>query len=151
MGNERTMRDTERNWAWLTMAIVSVIALLMWLSVLIWPAGAVDNGQYEGVDPQIRSWFNGVKSKQGVPCCSMADGHRTDFKVDAWGHYFVPIADVPSGPNPVWILVPPEAVITSQGNPNDAAIVWYVRQEPPPLSGAQPTIHIRCFVPVGGV
>jgi hypothetical protein len=106
-------------------------------------ASAFDNGQYENIDPNIRSWFRGVKSHNGVPCCSMADGHPTDFKVDEGGHYFVPISGIPNGPDPVWIVVPPEAVITSQGNPNDTAIVWYVRQE----TG----IFIRCFVPVGGV
>lgn len=124
--------------------IVAVIMFVMWLSVLIWPARAFDNGQYEGVDPQIRSWFEGVKSKNGVPCCSMADGHRTDFKVDESGVYFVPIANE-------WVRVPPEAVITSQGNPNDAAIVWYVKQGAAPLSGKSDTYHVRCFVPVGGV
>lgn len=104
-------------------------------------AHAIDNGQYEGVDPQIRSWFEGVKSKNGVPCCSMADGHQTDFKVDGGGIYFVPIADE-------WVRVPPEAVITSQGNPNDRAIVWYVTQG---QSSGKPHFFIRCFVPVGGV
>lgn len=145
------MSDTERNWAWLTMAIISVIALLMWLSVVIWPAHAFDSGQYEGVDPQLRSWFKGVKSKNGVPCCDMADGHQTDFKVDEAGHYFVPIAEVQDGLNPVWMRVPDNAVITSQGNPNDRAVVWYVRQGPPPIPGGPPNVFIRCFVPVGGV
>jgi hypothetical protein len=42
-----------------------------------------------------------------------------------------------------WHLVPPEAVITSQGNPNDTAIVWYVKQG----TGW----FVRCFVPISGV
>lgn len=136
-----TDRNQERL---LTGAIYAAIAFVAWLSVMWFPARAFDNGQYEGVDPQIRSWFNGVKSKNGVPCCSMADGHRTDFKVDERGIYFVPIENE-------WIRVPPEAVITSQGNPNDAAIVWYVKQGAAPLSGLKDTYYVRCFVPVGGV
>ena len=104
---------------------------------------AFDNGQYENVDPNIRSWFKGVRSPHSVPCCDIADGHPTDYKTDEGGHYFVPILGIPNGPDPAWILVPPEAVITSQGNPNDTAIVWYVRQ--------QGGIHIRCFVPTSGV
>lgn len=95
-----------------------------------------DSGQYEGVDPNIRSWFKSVKSKNGVPCCDMSDGHKTDFKTDDRGHYFVPIEGE-------WYIVPPEAVITSQGNPNDTAIVWYVKQ--------RDGIYVRCFVPTSGV
>lgn len=108
---------------------------------LVTRAHAFDSGQYEGVDPQIRSWFESVKSRNGVPCCSMADGHQTDFKVDGGGIYFVPIESE-------WVRVPPEAVITSQGNPNDRAIVWYVTQG---QSSGKPHFFIRCFVPVGGV
>jgi hypothetical protein len=99
-------------------------------------AQAMDNGQYEGVDPATRSWFKSVRSPNGVPCCDIADGHKTEFKTDAQGHYFVPIEGE-------WHLVPPEAVITSQGNPNDTAIVWYVKQG----TGW----FVRCFVPTSGV
>jgi hypothetical protein len=133
-----TDRNQERL---LTGAIIAAVTLVSWLSVIWFPAHAIDNGQWEGVDPQIRSWFNSVKSKNGVPCCSMADGHPTDFKVDEVGIYFVPIEGE-------WTRVPPEAVITSQGNPNDTAIVWWVRQG---QSNGQPHYHVRCFVPVGGV
>lgn len=142
---------TDRNQArMLTGAIYAVVAVVAWLSVIWFPAHARElyAGQFDDVDPATRAWFKGVKSKNGVPCCDMSDGHPTDFKVDEGGHYFVPIADVPNGPNPVWILVPPEAVITSQGNPNDRAYVWYVKQG---QQDGQPRFFIRCFVPVGGV
>lgn len=124
-----------------TMLLIAGIAFLAFVSVLIWPAHAIDTGQYEGVDPATRSWFKSVKSKSGVPCCDMSDGHPTDFKVDEGGIYFVPIAGE-------WTRVPPEAVITSQGNPNDTAIVWYVAQG---QSNGMPHYHVRCFVPIGGV
>ena len=44
------------------------IALLACLSV---PAGAAlvfDNGQYENVPAEIRSWFKSVIAPNGVPC-----------------------------------------------------------------------------------
>lgn len=108
-----------------------VVALFPWYAL------AFDSGQYEGVDSDIRAWFKSVRSPHGVPCCDMSDGHKTEFKTDDKGHYFVPIYGE-------WHLVPPEAVITSQGNPNDTAIVWYVRQGPD-------SVYIRCFVPTSGV
>jgi hypothetical protein len=101
-------------------------------------------GQFDGLDPATRSWFKSVRSPHGVPCCDIADGHLTDFKVDEGGHYFVPISGIPNGPDPTWVLVPPEAVILNVGNPYDKAVVWYV------INGPE-SIYIRCFVPTGGV
>jgi hypothetical protein len=40
-------------------------------------AYAFDNGQYENVPADIRAWFKGVMSPNGVPCCDISDGHRT--------------------------------------------------------------------------
>jgi hypothetical protein len=77
-----------------------------------------------------------------VPCCDIADGHRTSFRADASGHYWVPINTEDSA-DP-WVLVPPEAVVTDAGNPTDSAIVWFVPQ-------GKGNFYIRCFVPAGGV
>jgi hypothetical protein len=101
-----------------------------------------NNGQFDNLDPATRSWFKGVKSPHGVPCCDIADGHKTAFKTDSEGHFFVPLnSDDPEDP---WILVPPESIVYGAGNPYEEAIVWYVRNNPG-------EIYIRCFVPVGGV
>lgn len=130
----------------LVIAFAASIGALLFL-VLPRPSHARElyAGQFDNIDPATRSWFNGVKAPSGVLCCDIADGHLTDFKVDESGHYFVPLPNDPStGPNPMWVLVPPEAVITSQGNPNERAVVWYVLQGPG-------MYHIRCFVPIGGV
>jgi hypothetical protein len=91
-------------------------------------AEAFDNGQYENVDPNIRSWFKGVRSPHGVPCCDIADGHRTTYDMRSDNHYWVPI----------------EAIVHNAGNPVGEAVVWYVRQGPD-------SVYIRCFVPGGGV
>lgn len=99
-------------------------------------------GQFDNVDPATRAWFKSVKSPHGVPCCDIADGHMTDYKTDAQGHFFVPInSDDPEDP---WVLVPPEAVVYDAGNPYEKAVVWFVRDAPG-------SIYIRCFVPTGGV
>jgi hypothetical protein len=44
----------------------------------------------ETVPDHIRSWFNSVQSPKGVPCCDIADGHRTDYNMRA-DEYWVPI------------------------------------------------------------
>jgi hypothetical protein len=80
-------------------------------------AGAMDREELKDVPPQIRQWFEAQKSPSGKPCCSYADGHRTNFEIRG-DSYWVPI-------NGVWMSVPPEAVIFDQGNPFAEAVVWY--------------------------
>jgi hypothetical protein len=95
---------------------------------------ARDNGQFGNVPPEIRAWFKSVKSHAGVPCCDIADGHRTDYDMRE-SRYWVPI-------NGQWMMVPPEAVVDDSGNPTGDAVVWY--------SESNGTVYIRCFVPGGG-
>ena len=106
------------------------------LCLITTPASSFDNGQWDGIDPATRNWFRGVRSPHGVPCCDIADGHRTKWDMKD-NHYWVPI-------NGKWREVPPEAVVKNAGNPFDDAVVWYVQQ------GAD-SYHIRCFVPASEV
>jgi hypothetical protein len=108
----------------------SVLAAL----VVCTPAAAHDNGQFTNVAPAVRTWFHNVRSPRGIPCCDIADGHRTDFDMRE-NRYWVPI-------NGTWLPVPPEAVLTDVGNPVGDAVVWYSTY------GEQ--VIIRCFVPGDG-
>lgn len=92
---------------------------------------AVDRGQFGDVPQDIRDWFKRQRSPAGVPCCDIADGHRTQYDIRD-GAYWVPI-------DGVWWQVPEKAVIRGAGNPVGEAIVWYVDH-----GGA---IVISCFVP----
>jgi hypothetical protein len=96
---------------------------------------AVDRGQFKDVPEEIRAWFKGVTGPNGVPCCDVADGHRTRYDVRD-GDYWVPV-------DGIWIPVPGAAVIRNTGNPIGDAVVWYVRYEG--------TVVIRCFVPASEV
>jgi hypothetical protein len=120
-------------------------------------AHAFDNGQYGEVPDDIRSWFKSVRSPNGVPCCDIADGHRTTWdKRTGDDRYWVPIEGE-------WTPVPPEAVVHDAGNPTGEAVVWYVKmQGNPPVAredgrerpdgpDQSKKYHIRCFVPGGGV
>jgi len=107
------------------------LVLFVSLTFFTGAAHAVDRGQFENVPDDVRTWFKGVRSPAGVPCCDISDGHRTDYDVRA-GAYWVPI-------NGSWWQVPEKAIIRNAGNPLGEAVVWYVS-----LRG---NIEIRCFVP----
>ena len=99
-------------------------------------AQAFDNGQYENVDPNVRSWFKSVRSPHGVPCCDISDGHRTAYDMRPDNHYWVPIEGE-------WRQVPTEAIVHNAGNPIGEAVVWYVHH--------RGSIIISCFVPADAV
>jgi len=119
-----------------TRAIVKAMLLRLVFAAFIvgTPAVARDNGQFSNVSPAVRTWFHGVKSPSGIPCCDIADGHRTDYDMRK-NRYWVPI-------NGTWMPVPPQAVINNSGNPVGDAIVWY--------STYANQVVIRCFVPGAG-
>lgn len=122
--------------AWLGLAL----AILL-LSAIMAHARTQYAGEWDNVDPKVRTWFRNLRSPHGVPCCNMADGHKT---LEDWrgSTYWIP--------NPAandaleWIQVPPEAVVYNSGNPTGEAVVWYTMQTPG-------EVFIRCFVPGGGV
>lgn len=107
------------------------LILLVPLVLLASTSYAVDRGQYENVPDHIRSWFKGVRSPSGMPCCDISDGHRTDYDV-RHGTYWVPI-------DGVWVQVPEKAIVRNGGNPVGEAVVWYIRHGN--------DIIISCFVP----
>lgn len=100
------------------------------------PAVSMDRGQYAQVSPEIRDFFNSLKSKNGIPCCSTSDGKRVDdADWDSSGdHYRVRI-------DGEWYDVPPEAVI-DMPNKFGGAVVWPV----PQYEGAPKKYFIRCFL-----
>jgi hypothetical protein len=122
-------------------AIAVAIALgIVSSAVLMSRAVAMDREELRNVNPLIRKWFEQMRSPQGKPCCSYADGFRTEYDMKE-NHYWIPI-------DKVWHPVPPEVVIYDQGNPFAEAVVWYN----PILVNGQPSgnYDILCFVPGGG-
>jgi hypothetical protein len=113
--------------------------LLQVLSLMVTALGgaalAFDTGQYEEMPADIRAWFRNVLAPNGLPCCNISDGHRTEYDVRN-GAYRVPI-------DGEWVEVPERAVIRGARNPVGQGVVWYVRQ-----GGS---IVISCFVPADAV
>ena len=93
---------------------------------------ARDRGQFASSNPEIKAWFDSLRSGKG-PCCSDADGSAVS-DVD-WqsgnGHYRVRIEGE-------WIDVPDEAVIT-EPNRVGRTMVWPIR--------GYGGLTIRCFMP----
>lgn len=111
------------------------VSLLLAALIIASPAIARDDGRY--AQSPLKNWFNGLKSKQGVPCCDTADGLRVE-DVDweaADGRYRVRI-------DGQWVNVPPEALI-EQPNLAGPAIVW-------PIKNSAGKLEIRCFIPGAG-
>ena len=109
-------------------------ALLAAMMCVSGAVAAMDRGQFDNVPDHIRKWFKSVIAPNGVPCCDVSDGHRTEYDIRE-NAFWVPIEGT-------WMRVPERAVIRDAGNPVGEAIVWYVRHR-----GA---IVISCFVPGGG-
>jgi hypothetical protein len=108
------------------------IGLALWLALASHPGHARDRGQFANSSPELKAWFDGLKSGKG-PCCSDADGTAVS-DVDwqsANGHYRVRL-------DGEWVDVPDDAVITGP-NRVGRTMVW-------PLRGYL-GLTIRCFVP----
>jgi hypothetical protein len=98
---------------------------------------ARDRGQFANSSPELKAWFDGLRSGKG-PCCSDADG--TAISDADWesrgGHYRVHIPN--NSGEMEWIDVPDEAVIT-EPNRVGRTMVWPIR--------GYLGITIRCFMP----
>src|SRR5664279_907172 len=112
-----------------------LLVTLLTVSALTGAALAFDNGQYENVPADIRAWFKGVVAPNGVPCCDISDGHRTEYDFHE-GAYWVPIEGQ-------WMQVPAHAIIRDRGNPVGEAVVWYVHH--------RGSIIISCLFPAEAV
>jgi hypothetical protein len=109
--------------------------IIISLAMLIVASEARDRGQFAKSTPEMKAWFDSLKSGKGFLCCSDADGTAVS-DVD-WeskdGHYRVRLGGQ-------WIDVPDDALVTV---PNRAGrtMVW-----PMPMIEGD-TIKIRCFMP----
>lgn len=125
-------------WGWVWFGLVFGVGAA-------WARWEMVAAEWQDATPTQRQWFKGVKSPHGVPCCDVADGHRTTFEWrqdDEGGHFWVPIEGE-------MVMVPTEAVVWNAGNPFDTSVVWYTPQGVD--AELKRIFYIRCFVPIGGV
>jgi hypothetical protein len=108
--------------------VVAVLLLAPWSH----PGHARDNGRFAGANPELKTWFDSLRSGQG-PCCSDADG--TALSDVDWesrgGHYRVRLEGE-------WVDVPDDAVITVP-NRVGRTMVWPMYRDG--------KMTPRCFMP----
>jgi hypothetical protein len=105
---------------------------VMLLGLASHPGHTRDRGQFGNVNPELKAWFESLRSGKG-PCCSNADGSAVsdaDWE-SASGHYRVRIEGE-------WVDVPDDAVIT-EPNRVGRTMVWPIR--------GYLGLTIRCFMP----
>jgi hypothetical protein len=110
-----------------TLCVAALLSVPLMQSV-----AARDRGQFANTSPDLKAWFDSLRSGKG-PCCSDADGSAVsdvDWESNS-GHYKVRI-------DGMWLDVPDEAVITVP-NRVGRTMVW-------PIQGSSGTV-IRCFMP----
>jgi hypothetical protein len=118
------------------MHVAIVAAVLLYLT---FGAVARDDGRYQNVDPNIKTWIRGLTDKKGNGCCDTADGYPAEVEWDNdSGSYRVRI-------DGQWHVVPDDAVIETP-NRLGYAMVWYYHSH----NGHQFILKIRCFLPGAG-
>lgn len=132
----------------------AILAALLFIALIFWTSHSNADwakvaAEWQDASPTDRQWFKGVRSPHGVPCCDVADGHRTTFEWrqdDAGGHFWVPIEGEMR-------MVPTESIVWNAGNPFDTSVVWYTPQGAATGEDGElrKIFYIRCFVPIGGV
>jgi hypothetical protein len=110
-----------------------ILVLLLLATAL--PLFARDRGQFANSTPEMKAWFDALKSGRG-PCCSDADGMVvSDGDWDTKdGRYRVRL-------DGEWIDVLDDAVV-KEPNRAGRAMVW-----PMPFRAEDDAITIRCFMP----
>lgn len=115
---------------WLMLVLVAAAVCLLFIWTV---AFAHDKHHADSQSPEMKKWFDTLKSGKG-PCCSDADGSvvkDADWRSND-GHYQVYI-------NKEWIDVPDDAVL-KQPNMYGRTMVWTGLY----INGL---VQIRCFIP----
>ena len=129
--------------------------------ILIWTVGAAvivlsickvparDPGQWDGVDPALRQWFNGLKQPEypHLSCCGLADAYWADSYEVNGNQYVAIITDErddkplrrPHIENGKRFVVPNSTIKWGSGNPTGHGIIFigYLGK-------------VLCYLPPGG-
>ena len=129
-----------------------ILMRTVWAAVFalsICKAPARDLGQWEGVDPLTRQWFNALTRPDypHLPCCGLADAYWAD-SYEVKGDQYVAIItdtrdDAPLGrphiENGKRVAVPNAKIKWDRGNPTGHGIIFL-------SSGGE----VYCYLPPGG-
>lgn len=82
-------------------------------------AAAIDGPKWANQSPELRDWFNSLRSPNGFPCCSFADGTKVDdpdYRENPDGSYEVNV-------NSMWVHVDKDKVLEGT-NKIGYAVFW---------------------------
>jgi hypothetical protein len=124
----------------------------IWLVVFVLTAStapARDLGQWDGVDPLHRQWFNGLRQPDDphLPCCGLADGYWADSYEVNGNQYVAIITDErddkplrrPHIENGKRLAVPNTKIKWGSGNPTGHGIIFIGDLG-----------QVLCYLPPGG-
>ena len=130
-----------------------ILILTVWAAVLvhsICKAPARDLGQWDGVDPLHRQWFNGLMQpdRPNLSCCGEADGYWAD-SYEVKGDQYVAIITDTRDDKPLGraqhieagtrVAVPNSKIKWGSGNPTGHGIIFIG------IGG-----DVFCYLPPGG-
>ena len=129
-----------------------VLIWIVWAAVIvlsICEASARDLGQWDGVDPLHRQWFNGLRQPDDphLPCCGLADGYWSDSYEVNGDQYVAIITDErddkplrrPHIENGKRLVVPNTKIKWGSGNPTGHGIIFIGDLG-----------QVLCYLPPGG-
>jgi hypothetical protein len=116
------------------------ILAFMAISMFVYAnAATLYPGQYNNVDPKIQQWYNNLRNKQGLLCCSIADCHDAEMSYKD-GKYYALLEDGTR------LEIPTEVIVDDMyeaSNPTGHAVVCYSTWND---ANFKPIYIIRCFV-----
>ncbi len=134
--------------AWIGAGICAMAMALMLL-----PAIARDNGQWENSDPMISEWFRGLKQpdRPTLSCCGVADAYWADGLEVKDGQVIAIITDTrPDEPlrRPhvavgTRVIVPPNKLKWDDGNPTGHIVIF--------LNVGADDVKVYCYVTNTGI
>lgn len=99
----------------LRLALASILSL-----ACVTLTHAIDQGQWNEVDPKVRDWFRSLRSPSGFSCCDFADGNRIeapDYKENDDGTYEVFARGR-------WVHIPKDRIVQAT-NMIGYAVLWW--------------------------
>ena len=125
---------------------------IVWAAILVLSicrAPATDVGQWDGVDPLIRQWFNGLMRPDypTLSCCGLADAYWADSYEVNGDQYVAIITDTrddkplgrPHIENGKRLAVPNSKIKWDSGNPTGHGIIFIGHG-----------LEVYCYLPPGG-
>ena len=119
--------------------------------LMLLPAFARDNGQWENVDPVISGWIRGLMQPDNplISCCGQADAYWADGVEIKEGQVIAIVTDtrpdIPLGrphiPVGTRIVVPPHKLKWDRGNPTGHTIIFL----------SYPARDVLCYVTGTGI